>query len=198
VVAVSLDLSLIRRTALRYTLLSAALACVLAVAAPWGVPLVFGHAFEPAVELVWILLPGFVAQSYAYIVDAGMVGLRKPWVGNAAQGAGVVITASMLPILLPTYGAKGAAITSTVSYTVSAVISVWALGRIWRSAATTPDVLADHVVPSETPAGHGLVPQSDLDASDFVPLPDVVVEPADHRHDAGTQRHAPVARPPDG
>jgi O-antigen/teichoic acid export membrane protein len=139
----SVHLSIIRRTALRYTLLTATIAALVAAAAPWGIPLVFGHAFEPAVALVWLLLPGYVAQSYAYIVDAGMVGMRKPWVGNAAQGAGVVITAALLPILLPRYGATGAAITSTLSYTATAAISVWALGRVWRGVGAGERAAAD-------------------------------------------------------
>jgi O-antigen/teichoic acid export membrane protein len=142
------DVSLIRRTALRYSLLTVAVAATLAAAVPWALPLVFGPRFEPAVRLAWILLPGFVAQGYAYIVDAGLVGMRKPWVGNASQGVGVLVTLSMLPIMLPRYGATGAAIVSTVSYIASAVVSVWALGRVARS---TPTLSGGAPVPGASP-----------------------------------------------
>jgi O-antigen/teichoic acid export membrane protein len=171
----SLDLSLIRRTAVRYTMVTATIAALVAAAAPWGIPLVFGRAFEPAVVLVWLLLPGYVAQSYAYIVDAGLVGMRKPWVGNAAQGAGVVITAALLPILLPRYGATGAAITSTLSYTVTAAISVWALGRIWRrEGGGTPPYAAPATSVEVIAAGLGM-PSAEAGAIDGV-LPSYIAE----------------------
>lgn len=128
----SSDVSMIRRTALRYCLLTVGVAAGLAAVIPWALPLLFGKGFQPAVNLAWILLPGFVAQAYAYIVDAGLVGMRKPWVGNASQGAGLVLTLSLLPFLLPHWGATGAAVTSTIAYAASAAVSVWALGRVAR------------------------------------------------------------------
>jgi O-antigen/teichoic acid export membrane protein len=134
-----LDVALVRRTALRYSLLTLAMAVVLAAAIPWALPLLFGRAFAPSVALAWILLPGFVAQGYAYIVDAGMVGMRKPWVGNASEGLGVAFTLGLLPFLLPRYGATGAAITSTFAYSASASMSVWALSRIGRTAVQSAD-----------------------------------------------------------
>jgi O-antigen/teichoic acid export membrane protein len=153
--------SLIRRTALRYTIVTATIAAVIAAVAPWGIPFVFGQAFDPAVSLVWILLPGYVAQGYAYMVDAGMVGMRKPWVGNAAQGSGLVITAGLLPFLLPHYGATGAAITSTLSYSVSAVISVWALGRITRGVPSSEIVDIGDAVATDGVVVHTTLPSTE-------------------------------------
>jgi O-antigen/teichoic acid export membrane protein len=124
---------LIRRTALRYSLATAVIAVACAAVAPYAVPIIFGQAFQPAVLLVWILLPGFVAQGYAYIVDAGMIGMRQPWVGNLTQGAGVVCTLTLLPVLLPRYEAVGAAVTSSITYALTAAIAVWAVGRSSRS-----------------------------------------------------------------
>lgn len=133
----SADGSFVRRTALRFGLVSSILAVLIAVALPWALPLLFGEAFQPAVQLAWILLPGFVAQGYANMVDAGTVGMRRPWVGNASQGAGVLVTAALLPFLLPRYGSTGAAIVSTLSYSATAVVAVWALGRVQRDAIDT-------------------------------------------------------------
>jgi len=126
------DVSLIRRTALRYTLVTLAVAVLIAGALPFAVPLLFGRAFEPAVTLAWILIPGYVAQGYGAIIDAGMVGMRTPWVGNLSQGAGVVVTATLLPVLLPAYQATGAAIVSSLAYTTTAAVAVWASTRIYR------------------------------------------------------------------
>ena len=69
--------------ALRYTMVTAMIAAVVAAAVPWGIPLVFGRAFEPAVALVWVLLPGYIAQSYAYIVQQANVTI--PAEGYAAE-----------------------------------------------------------------------------------------------------------------
>jgi O-antigen/teichoic acid export membrane protein len=116
-----------------------AVAALLAAALPIFLPLIFGQDFKPAVELAWILLPGFIAHGYATIVDAGMVGMRTPWVGNLSQGAGALVTASLLPFLLPAYEAKGAAIVSSLAYTVSAGVALWASSRIYRTGlAATP------------------------------------------------------------
>ncbi|MDP2710952.1 MAG: oligosaccharide flippase family protein [Solirubrobacteraceae bacterium] len=160
------DGSLIRRTAARYGLLMLIVAAVVAAAAPFALPFVFGQAFEPAVVLVWILLPGFVLRGYAHIVDAGLIGMRRPWVGNLAQGAGVLITAAMLPFLLPKYGAQGAAITSTCAYSASAVISLWALGRVQRIASK--QTISTPLAPIGTP---------ELDSTEIADVRDVQPDP---------------------
>jgi len=139
------DVSFIRRTALRYSLIMLAVAVFLAGLLPVALPLIFGQEFKPAVELAWILLPGFIAQGYATMVDAGMVGMRTPWVGNLSQGAGVFVTASLLPFLLPAYEAVGAAIVSSLAYTVSAGVALWASSRIYRAGLAAPST-PPHVV----------------------------------------------------
>lgn len=141
------DVAFIRRTARRYSLITLAVAAVLAAILPVALPLIFGPEFKPAVALAWILLPGFVAQGYASIVDAGMVGMRTPWVGNLSQGAGVLITASLLPFLLPAYEAMGAAIVSSLAYTVSAGVALWASLRIHRADPAVPFVPPSPVDP---------------------------------------------------
>lgn len=132
------DITLIRRTALRYTLATAAVAVLLAAALPVAVPLIFGEAFRPAVSLSWILLPGFVATAYATIIHAGMVGMRTTWVGNASQGAGVLVTICLLPYALWAYGATGAAIVSSAAYTASAAVAVWGCSRVYRKRLPPP------------------------------------------------------------
>jgi len=114
----------------RFGLVGIAGAGIVAACAPFLVPIVFGSGFEPVVVLVWVLLPGYVARNYAVMLTAGALGGRRPWVGNAVEGAGVLVTVTMLPLLLPRYEALGAAITSTAAYSVSALIAVLAIRRI--------------------------------------------------------------------
>jgi O-antigen/teichoic acid export membrane protein len=151
------DISLIRTTALRYSLITVAVGAVLAVALPIAIPLVFGTTFRPAVALAWILLPGYVATAYATIIDAGMVGMRTPWVGNMSQGAGVLVTVSLLPFLLPAYEATGAAIVSSIAYTASACVAVWGSSRVYRRSVVTPDPPPDGSASATRP----YVPASD-------------------------------------
>lgn len=168
------DITLIRRTALHYSLVMVAIAALLAVVLPIALPLVFGRDFEPAVALAWILLPGFVAQGYATIVNAGMVGMRTAWVGNVSQGAGVLITASLLPFLLPAYGATGAAIVSSLAYTVSAAVALWAASRVYRARVAAP------LAPSEIAAG-----LTNLGAHDSTPTRFMIPRPTpDIAHDS--------------
>lgn len=122
----------IRKDARRYLLASAAGGVVLATLAPIGVPLLFGSAFQPVVVLVWVLIPGYIARTYFVLMIAGTLGVRRPWVGNVTEGAGLAVTAALLPLLLPRYGALGAAITSTASYCMSALVAMCAIRRLAR------------------------------------------------------------------
>jgi O-antigen/teichoic acid export membrane protein len=122
----------IRNHGRRYLLVSAAGAVVLAALAPFAIPLLFGPAFEPVVLLVWVLIPGYIARTYAGLMSAGTLGVRRAWVGNVTEGAGFVVTAALLPFLLPRYEALGAAITSTAAYCISALVAVFAIRRLAR------------------------------------------------------------------
>jgi O-antigen/teichoic acid export membrane protein len=83
-------------------------------------------------------------RTYAGLMSAGTLGTRRTWVGNVTEGAGFVAMAALLPFLLPRYGALGAAITSTISYFVSAAVAAFAMRR-----------LARQVGPSSEPAPEG-------------------------------------------
>ena len=118
----------------RYGAIAAAGGAALALAAPFAIPLLFGRAFEPAVAIIWILIPGYVARAWAGLTTAGAVGMRIPRIGNLAEIAALVVTAAALPILLPRYDAMGAAIASTAAYITSAVVAI-ALFRRHSAAA---------------------------------------------------------------
>ena len=118
---------------------------MLAALAPIAVPLLFGPAFQPVVLLVWVLIPGYIARTYAGLMTAGTLGVRRTWVGNLAEGAGFAVTAALLPLLLPRYGALGAAITSTASYCTSALVAMLAIRRLARQIQPSSQTTAgDH------------------------------------------------------
>jgi O-antigen/teichoic acid export membrane protein len=120
----------IREDARAYLIVAAGGGLILALLAPLVVPLLFGSAFQPVVVLAWVLIPGYVARTYAGLTSAGALGICRPWVGNVTEAAGLVVTAALLPILLPRYDALGAAITSTAAYCTSAVVAMYAIRRL--------------------------------------------------------------------
>jgi O-antigen/teichoic acid export membrane protein len=133
------QLASIRRDGRLYLLVAIVGGVLLAALAPVAVPLLFGHAFEPVVVLVWVLIPGYIAGTYGALISAGTLGVRRPWVGNVSQLAGLVVTAALLPILLPRYDALGAAITSTAAYCTSGLVAVFAMRRLAaRAVASEP------------------------------------------------------------
>jgi O-antigen/teichoic acid export membrane protein len=135
----------IRRDGRRYLFIGAVGAVLLAAVAPVGVPLLFGRAFEPVVVLVWVLIPGCLARTYVGLMAAGTLGARRPWVGNLTEGAGLVVTAALLPLLLPPYHALGAAITSTAAYCTSALVALLAMRRLRRQIRPGSEpATADH------------------------------------------------------
>lgn len=116
-----------------------------ALLAPVVVHMLLGQRYENSVVLAWILIPGFVCRSVTGVITAGANGLGLPGIGNLAQGAGLAITLAMLPIFLPAFGATGAAVTSTVSYTASALVaSFWFIRKL--SSSTTQDDISTEAV----------------------------------------------------
>lgn len=103
---------------------------LLAAAAPFIVPLLLGHAFTPAIVLIWVLIPGYVVRAAGVVLSAGAAGLRMARVGIVAEGTAVIVTLALLPILLPRYNALGAAITSTCAYAVSGAAAYWSYRRL--------------------------------------------------------------------
>jgi O-antigen/teichoic acid export membrane protein len=139
------QLASIRGGARRYLLVGIGAGAAVAAAAPIAVPLLFGRAFDPVVTLVWVLTPGCVARTYATMTSAGTLGVRRPWVGNVTEGVGLLVTAALLPILLPRYDALGAAITSTAAYCASALAAAFAMRRLARqSRASSHSTVVDH------------------------------------------------------
>jgi O-antigen/teichoic acid export membrane protein len=144
------QITLVRRDAFRYVGAALAGGALLAGVAPVLVPAVFGSSFDPAVTLVWILIPGYIARSYASVIVAGTTGMKRPWVGNVAEAGGLVVTAALLPILLPRFEATGAAITSTGAYCTSAVIAACVLHRMGKNTVAC-------VPPQESARAHPAV-----------------------------------------
>ena len=111
-------------------LVGAAMSIVLAILAPVGLPLVFGHQFTPSVPAAVVLVPAGAILAWAGIAEEGLRGLGKPAVVLAAEIAAAVVTLAALPLLLHHYGILGAAVASLLGYSTIAAFTAVAISRL--------------------------------------------------------------------
>lgn len=101
----------------------------LAVTAPWLVPFVYGADFSGSVHPLWLMLPGILLWSASSVTTAGLQGMGMPGTASLTQVAGFLVTVAGLAWSLPKYGIIGAAVTSSVAYTVIFALTYVALRR---------------------------------------------------------------------
>lgn len=97
-------------------LLGVPLCLILAAAAPWLVPAVFGAAYRLAVLPAAVLLVASLFQGANAVLGNGLRAIGLPGRPALAEAAGFVLTLGLLAILLPRFGAAGAAVSSLVAY----------------------------------------------------------------------------------
>lgn len=123
------------------TLAGALLAAALA---PFALPLAFGKGFRDSVAPFIILLPGIVAWSYMTILSNALAGLGCQKVN--IQGAFLCLAINVICAVLaiPILGTSGAALASTVAFSITALYTVamykkiMASRRAHASGAPTP------------------------------------------------------------
>ncbi len=100
-------------------------ALIMAIIGKPFISLVFGRSFIPSfIPFLW-LLPGVIFLSMGRVLSAFFHGINKPEYGSFFTIISVAFTVVFDLILIPKYGAQGAAIASTVAYTVSGVIAAF-------------------------------------------------------------------------
>ena len=96
--------------------------------------LFFGSSFLPAIRPLWILLPGVVALSVSKVLASEITGRGKPIIGTIAAGVSLLVNVSLNLLLIPKIGILGASLASTVSYSVTAAVVLFAFMRISKSS----------------------------------------------------------------
>ncbi len=115
----------------RASLLWLLVACTaLYLLAPFLIRHVFGAAFEGSILACRILLPGALMIGLKQVLYNGSSALGRPGLPSIAEGASVAVTAVGLYLLVPRYGYIGAAIISTVAYTISLLVMLWLARRL--------------------------------------------------------------------
>jgi len=92
--------------------------------------LFFGPAFLPSVQPFNILLPGIAASSICKVLCNEIAGRGKPLMNTVAAGISLAVNVPLNMFFIPKMGIAGAALASTISYTLSALVVLAAFMRI--------------------------------------------------------------------
>lgn len=119
-------------------------ALLAAVISPFAIPLAFGNDFKASVAPFIILLPGIVAWSYMTIFANALAGMgyQKVNIHGALLCLAINVVCAVLAI--PLLGTSGAALASTVAFSITALYTVamyrkiMATRRANASGAPTP------------------------------------------------------------
>ena len=118
---------LIRDACARGLLYTVLIALAVGSLAPFVVPFLFGDDFRGAVRPLALLLPGVVAYAPVSILVVYLSVRRgRPKLSLLVSGVGLVVTTAMSFVLIPPYGASGAAAASSIGYAAGG-ITAWVL-----------------------------------------------------------------------
>jgi O-antigen/teichoic acid export membrane protein len=113
------------RVARQSLMLSLLLALFMMPVGYLAIPLLFGKSFAPAVMSMYLLLPGVVLLSHYKILGVHMAGQGHPEYYSYAAGVSAVVTLILDFVLVPRMGINGAAVASSVAYTLTSALSVY-------------------------------------------------------------------------
>jgi O-antigen/teichoic acid export membrane protein len=123
----------VRRFLPKVLMLSASIVVPLWLAAGLVIPAFYGSAFDSAVAPTRIILFGLVLDGVAGVITGFLYGIGRPGLNSLAMGAGLAVTVALDLLLIPPFGAVGAAIASAVAYSTTAVALLFFFWRVERS-----------------------------------------------------------------
>lgn len=110
-------------------LLNVASCAIIVAGCGFLVPLVYGHAYDPAIPLVRLLALGVVAASLRQVLGDCLRGAGQPIVASYAEGASWVAAVAGLLVFVPLLGVIGAALGVSLSYATALGVMVWLAHR---------------------------------------------------------------------
>lgn len=122
------------------TLVTIGLAGAVALASIWGIPLLFGSEFEPALLPTWLLLLAIVLGNPGSLAGAGLSAMGKPHLRSWSLLVALVANVVTLFLLVPPMGAVGAAVATAVGNVIAAGLNLFWIKRV-GSTATAGDFL---------------------------------------------------------
>jgi O-antigen/teichoic acid export membrane protein len=114
------------RTVHASVVLLLALSPLLWLAVWWIVPLVLGPAYAAVPSVLAVLLPGVVLYGAASALSAWFTNhAGRPWIVAALAGGSVLVNVLVSLLTIPWLGATGAALATTVSYSLTVATAAW-------------------------------------------------------------------------
>jgi stage V sporulation protein B len=95
----------------------------------WLILIILGPAMLPAVLPLWLLLPGIVTLSAGKVIASYLSGIGRPIYATYISAMTVILTVILDVVLIPRYGIAGAAVASSIVYTLASALSVWMFVR---------------------------------------------------------------------
>ncbi len=113
---------------LRQVLLIATVGAIAIAIGSWlFLPLVFGERFRPSIAVVWLILPGTLAQSVGKVGVSDLAGRGKSGYSSVFSISALVVTVALDLLLIPRLGIQGAALASSVAYLTNTILVLAAL-----------------------------------------------------------------------
>lgn len=98
--------------------------CLLAILAKPLIYVTFGLRFYPSLIPLWFLLPGVLALGITKLICANFHGRGKPQYGTYLTIISVIFTIILDIVLIPRFGITGAAIASSIAYSVATILAI--------------------------------------------------------------------------
>ena len=105
---------------------------ILAIISKWLIPLMYGDAYKPSILPLCLLLPGMVTSSIVILIGGHLIGEKRfkdiVLIGAAGLLLNVILNFGIIPI----YGISGAAVVSSITYSLVCIIMSVRFSRIHR------------------------------------------------------------------
>lgn len=116
-------------SACRHTIGGALISAALLVPVGLLIPFLFGEVYRPSVVPFFILLPGMVAFTLVPVLSTYFSGqLGRPTISSLFAAMSLIIDFALVWVLIPLLGVSGAALASTIAYTLTLI----AMGGYFR------------------------------------------------------------------
>jgi len=104
--------------------LTSVAALTLGLVAFWLIPYAFGTSFNQAILVIWILLPGIVLISVSRVLANDIAARGHPEINLYSSLIVVIVNVILNLLLIPSFGVFGAAVATTIAYTINAVFKL--------------------------------------------------------------------------
>jgi len=111
---------------LRLSFLAIGLASlVLFLLSKFIIVLMYGEAFSGSIMVLNTLLPGVLLLTVFKVINMDLSGKGKPWVSLKAMIPALLVNVVLNIVFIPKHGAVGAALASTISYSLAALLFIF-------------------------------------------------------------------------